>query len=328
MDRDILDALRVAQAKLEDEDAYDIEKALRFLKLIDKIPPLEKRLRQPLEDLLENPPKEDTSLIVIYETNLVKGEIVAAGTDTLKNMPLTRLQPIHFKKTLLGKSQEESERTKEEMEKSLEIWASTRKEQSRLPMPLSASKNQFRSELIMGKALLTLSPVPWKETAESKEQYNAIKSIIAKKKEFPASSPEQKEIKTHWDRLESAHECCKQLHGKGWLHHDLHLQNILVETETNQGFLIDFETSEPSEFFPGKNPNPEDLKAWEETKAADLRYPIIEGYLTQQISQEKFKGEFADLCRKYGPVLTPGYLKQIFQETKLPSKSKIGPEMS
>jgi hypothetical protein len=320
MDPELLNALRKAQLKLEDPQNYDLKKAEKFLKLIDKVPPLETRLRTPLEELLKNPPEEDTSLIVIYDTGLVRGEIVAAGKKTLRQFPLTQKQPIHFRKTLMGAAHADGERTKEELEKSLKLWAQLDEEGgARIPMPLGAHGSTFRSELIMGKALLTLTPIHWEESLEPKQKDSFLKELRAVTQ--PKTPNEKNDIKTHWKRLESIHQTTEQLHKLGWLHLDCHRQNMLVENGTNQGFLIDFETSEPSEKFAGPNATPAEREAWEKAKNSDLYYLIVEGYITMQGLQPPPPSPFGKLCAKMGPLIAPPYIRQAIQTLKKEANS-------
>jgi hypothetical protein len=219
---------------------YDPQKALEFLMLLEK-----KYEKKPeaknLEKLLENPPKEDTTLYVIYKTPFVLGEIVLAGKDTQKQFPLCRFHPVHFKKTYLQKIDPEETDPKHEFlcSKMVKAHFEDLDAGDQVPTPLGCSPQTFRSELIEGKTLGTLSPLtPHLESQEITTQITEYKK-------------QGQSILPLWEGLETLNKTTNQLHSGGMLHKDLHRENMmLVPTETGfEGRIIDFETVEEDERF-------------------------------------------------------------------------------
>jgi hypothetical protein len=217
------------------------EQILEFLEILS-----EKHKTHPsiqnLKALLENPPDQDTKLQTIYKTPFVSGDIVLAGTDTRKKHPLTHFHPIHFKKSYLQKlSRWETSPTHEALQ-SQHIWEHFQESSHNActPMPLGASSLTYRSQLLTAKSLGSISPVshPF-SLAQTPQQ------ILHAKKH-------NENIQTIWAGLEELNNAIDTLHCGGFLHHDLHRENLLLQLHSNKTptpHIIDFETSEEDDRF-------------------------------------------------------------------------------
>jgi hypothetical protein len=217
---------------------YDAQAALLFLRTLEAENNGNKACKN-LEKLLEEPPQDDTTLHIIYKTPYVLGEIVVAGKKTRKMHPLCSFHPIHFKKTYLKAMSRWETDTKHEATQSHKVWShfeesSTQTTRAKVPLPLASSPTTFRSQLLTGKSLGALSPV--RHTGKTED---TLKQIVDAKKNFGS-------IKTLWEGLESLNEVVDTLHNGGFLHNDLHKENLLLCEEGGKlhGAIIDFETTE------------------------------------------------------------------------------------
>jgi hypothetical protein len=227
---------------------YDPDAALKFLKILesDAQRPTQKngKAKENLKKLLDNPPEEDTTLHVIYKTPYVLGEIVLSGKKTIQTHPLCKFYPIHFKKTYLQKLSRWETNPVHEATQSHKVWKHFQESGSTdgitnkpsVPLPLGSSPTTFRSQLLDAKSLGSLNPVNSNASPEE-----IVKQIRSARKSGGSLLP-------LWHAIESLNECVIALHNGGFLHNDLHKENLLVrEGEPPQeasGCIIDFETTE------------------------------------------------------------------------------------
>lgn len=232
---------------------YDPNAALKFLKILESDTTNKKTqiARKNLESLLNNPPNEDTTLHVIYKTPYVLGEIVLSGKNTISKHPLCQFYPIHFKKTYLKELSRWETNPAHEARQSHRIWKHFQSEganqnlleqnqpKSRVPLPLGSTPSSYRSQLLEAKSVGALSPV--NSNAPCQE---LLKQIL----DFRKS---QGSLLNLWKGIESLNQSIDLLHQGGFLHNDLHKENLLIHEGESmpQGCLIDFETSEEDERF-------------------------------------------------------------------------------
>jgi hypothetical protein len=240
---------------------YNPSRALDFLKSLEKKQRTGKEIKsvENLEKLVKSPKEEDTTLHIIYQTPFVKGEIVIAGKKTRRENPSTQLFPIHFKKTYLQKLSRWETSPQHESKMTYLVWKHFQEVQgenidnktgsepeSLAPMPLGSNDKEltFRSELIEGKSIGALMPF-----SKTTEINTLTEQILEARKNFGS-------IKETWGGLEEANEVANCLHAGGFLHNDLHRENILLrKTKGSNGedkfkaTIIDFETTEEDERF-------------------------------------------------------------------------------
>lgn len=258
---------------------YDPNAALKFLKVLEAEGNKEAKAiaSKNLKQLLKVPPDQDTTLHVIYKTPYVLGEIVLSGKNTTKTHPLCKFYPIHFKKTYLKAMSRWETSPNHEAKQSHKIWnhfQECQKEpsdgtKSIIPLPLGSSPSTYRSQLLEAKSLGALSPV--NSNADPDE---LSKQIIDAKKNFGS-------VLKLWDGIESLNKCVDTLHEGGFLHNDLHKENLLLREDNNmlEGCLIDFETSEEDSRF--------NTLEWAATKTNDKRYLLKEACLIFLCSETK-----------------------------------------
>jgi hypothetical protein len=264
---------------------YDPNAALNFLRILEgenkEKPPGTAIAKKNLKALLENPPKEDTTLHIIYKTPYVLGEIVLAGKKTSQDHPLCQFYPIHFKKTYLKEISRWETSPAHEAKQSHKIWQhfqesiTQNQDESKptIPLPLGGSPNTYRSQLLEAKSLGSMSPV----------NSNATPQEICK--QIAVSRKNLNSIESLWAGIESLNQKVATLHKGGFLHNDLHKENLLIrETEGKlEGCLIDFETSEEDPRF--------DTLDWEQATKNDKRHLLKEACLillcAPQLEQKK-----------------------------------------
>ena len=226
---------------------YNPQKAIEFLQLLkEKYKDFPEKKN--IEKILENPPKEDTTLHVIYKTPFILGEIVLAGKTTRETFPIINKFPVHFKKTILPsygsitvKGSDANPQKEKEISKI--VWDHFQEidKNTLIPRPLGHSRSTYRSELIEAKTLGAITPI---------NNSNDPKDIAEQIQEAKLSHTTS-ELKELWDGLEKLNEEIGKLHSGGLLHNDLHRENMmLVRTEKETiATLIDFETTEEDERF-------------------------------------------------------------------------------
>lgn len=255
---------------------YDPDAALKFLKILETEGHQNAKqiAAQNLENLLKDPPNEDATLHVIYKTPYVLGEIVLSGKRTRETHPLCKLYPIHFKKTYLKEMSRWETNPSHEATQSHKIWKhfqesqqnTTEETKPTVPLPLGSSSSTYRSQLLEAKSLGALSPI---NSNASQEELS--KQILSALKTFGSVLP-------LWKGLEGLNQKVATLHEGGFLHNDLHKENLLLRQEDNSdnnhtlgGCLIDFETSEEDERF--------NTLEWNNATKNDKRYLLKEACL-------------------------------------------------
>jgi len=291
------DLNRVLQADLG--KTYDPLEALKFLQLLESQTINHRVKSKKLGDLLEDPPEEDTVLNAVYKTPYVLGEIVLSGKKTRKRHPLCDFHPIHFRKTYLKDFSRWETNPLHEAQQSHKVWThfqeieedqqedhfpveekrgksslssrecgnSTQRTppstptRTKVPLPLGACPKTFRSQIIVGKSLGAISPV-----RNNGNPNTTLKQILeARKHPFT--------IKKLWQGLVSLNYTVDLLHQGGFLHNDLHKENLLLQDIDGEllGSLIDFETTQEDELF--------NTSQWEQERIKDKRDLLREACL-------------------------------------------------
>jgi hypothetical protein len=252
------DLTRVLQADLGKN--YDPLEALKFLKILEKeTNPIS---AENLSRLLDEPPETDIPLQVIYKTPYVLGEVVLSGQNTRKKHPLCNYHPVHFKKTYLQKFSRWETNPLHEAKQSHKVWVhfqetedasdnlltnTTQNNATRtpVPLPLGACSDSFRSQIIVGKSLGSLSPI--RHTGDANA---TLKQILEARKIFQSHKQQDYPMRL-WDGLVSLDKVVNNLHTGGFLHNDLHKENLLLQDINGKyiGSIIDFETTEENELF-------------------------------------------------------------------------------
>lgn len=270
---------------------YDPNAALNFLKLLEAQTGNEKQkvAKKNLKSLIENPPKNDTCLHIIYKTPYVLGEIVLAGKETLQSHPLCKYYPIHFKKTYLSSLSRWETNPSHEARQSHKIWQHFESEnkvdtsdpkapQSEsgpvpvpvpVPLPLGSNATTYRSQLLEAKSLGSLNPVNSNGT-----QDEIVKQILFAKRQKTS-------LKKLWSGIEDLNQKINTLHSGGFLHNDLHKENLLLReyNDSMLGAIIDFETSEEDDRF--------QTLEWAEASKTDKRDFLKESCLIFLCSPQK-----------------------------------------
>ena len=279
---------------------YDPDAALRFLDILKETSKHSElaQNKKNLEHLLENPPEEDTPLHIIYQTPYVLGEVVLAGKKTRQNHPLAQFYPIHFKKTYLKKMSRWETSPTHEAQQSHKVWKHFEEEanmpkanqQPHVPLPIGGDAMTYRSQLLEAKSLGALSPINSNGSPQE-----ILKQILKAKKDYGS-------VKKLWTGLESLNDQINTLHSGGFLHNDLHKENLMINEmgETPIGCLIDFETTEEDERF--------NTLEWQTATKDDKRYFLKESCLiflcaniTEQkqiLETSKFKKELIEFLKK------------------------------
>jgi serine/threonine protein kinase len=237
MNTSVIDFLKEIQETWAGTESQ--EEILEFLQILSE-KNKETAPAENLRKLIENPPEEDTKLQNIYKTPFVSGDIVLAGSETRKIHPLTHLNPIHFKKSYLQKLSRWETTATHEAIISQHIWDHFQQLGTSgypTPLPLGATSYTYRSQLLPAKTLGSLSPISLPLCPN-----NTLRQILAAKQ-----YPEQ--FLPLWKKLEELNALIDLFHQGGFLHHDLHRENLMVEEENKTHHLIDFETSEEDERF-------------------------------------------------------------------------------
>jgi len=176
------------------------------------------------EDFLKyisKPQEEDIICRQIFENQSVRCELVIAGKETRKAFPLANEFPIHVLKTNMGDMEYDARK-----EFSLTLLLAT--EAPGLgPMPIGFTNKTFRSEFINGQTIRSLSaPFPiYKVKGDTKEP----------------KKPSKEDLTSIWQAAEKTYLQAKELHESGFTHGDLHMDNVIIDTNGNAK-LIDFET--------------------------------------------------------------------------------------
>jgi hypothetical protein len=282
---------------------YDPLDALRFLRILESKTKCLTKSVENLEDILNNPPTKDTRLQTIYRTPYVLGEVVLAGTETRTTHPLCNYHIIHFKKTYLQKLSRWETNPLHEAQQSHKVWLHFQEEaytdtgqqyqkvskesetlkgnlggesneqnhvtRARVPLPLGASPTTFRSQIIVGKTLASLSPVK-----HAGNPSTTLKQILQAKKSYGP-------ITKLWEGLTSLNKTTNILHKGGFLHNDLHRENLFLQEIDGhlKGSLIDFETTEEDELFQSSQ--------WDEETKRDKKDLIKESCLIYLCANSK-----------------------------------------
>ncbi len=184
------------------------------------------QLAEEYEHLLKKPQEKDYVLHTIFvktvnEQPLKQADLVIAGNQTLKDVPLARDYPVHFRKTYYPQSFFADPK--------IEFETTARaSELLQMPGPVGYSSNIFRNSYIPGKTYNRLTP--FGATPEDRNIHIA------------SDTPEAQLIGL-WKLLEDVYQQIDLLHKQRFAHGDLQLQNILVCPSPLKAFLIDFEVA-------------------------------------------------------------------------------------
>jgi len=299
------------QADLKED--YNTEAALNFLKALVKSTEehnkKKEKAQKNLRSLFQNPPAEDTTLHVIYKTPYVMGEIVLAGTKTRQKNPLCDANPIHFKKTYL-KNMSRWETSPHHVARQTQmIWEHFQESHpwkgghARIPRPLGASPESFRSTLLEARSLGALSPI--NPHGDAKETANQILQARTTEK--------HSHIAKLWEGLENLDLQTDNLHSGGFLHKDLHRENLMLRESDGkyEGCLIDFETSEEDERFG----TPEWVKACQEDKRHLHREASLIFLCGTELERQKIAASGSSLSQAVARELQTDPLLILVQKT-------------
>jgi serine/threonine protein kinase len=174
----------------------------------------------------------DTVIANVYRyldhrrNTVTRGEIVVPGTETKRDYPKTAKLPFHFKKTFTPASApvKRGETPEIEFIKTLQIHAVLA---NHVPEPLGYSEWVYRSAVVLGQTLNALSP------------FADLSYEDAVQLHLPPET-----LREHAASLIRGCELVKNLHEKGFIHGDLHLDN-LMRGEDEKMMLIDLAASSP-----------------------------------------------------------------------------------
>lgn len=155
---------------------------------------------------------------------VTRGEIVVPGAQTKRDFPKTAKLPFHFKKTFTPASAPVKRGETPEMEftKTLQIHAVLA---NHVPEPLGYSDWIYRGAVVFGQTLNALSPFADLSYEDALELH------------LPPQT-----LHEHAASLIRGCELVKNLHEKGFIHGDLHLDNIM-RGENDTMMLIDLAAS-------------------------------------------------------------------------------------
>jgi len=158
-------------------------------------------------------PAKDEVLAVLYDNGAIRGEMVLTGRETIDRFPAAAKFQLHFRKTNL------SDLGYHPTEEYQHLRVLGSEAPGIAPVALGHTQCILLTEFIPGKSLLALSPFS-----------------------FPRANPGKiANPGGLWAAAQAAYDAAEELHGAGWVHGDLHLDNILITGE-GKARIIDFES--------------------------------------------------------------------------------------
>jgi hypothetical protein len=235
------------------------------------------RLAMEFRHLIERPPRRDFSVRTItrreaHGTPLMAAEIVIAGEDVRRELPLAATYPLHFKKTyyparLHGDPKVEYDR---QLDASRLISVTP---------PIGSSHDTFRACMIPGSPLSTL--LPFQTEPEDRNLRHARDLAL------PAAIG-------LWRLTELVYDDLVKLHAGGLAHGDAELHNFVVCPAPLETVVVDFEAAVLKDAL--------DADGWEKRKQLDLD-PLLRLAALLQCSLGAQPGELAERCASRMPAL-------------------------
>jgi hypothetical protein len=235
------------------------------------------RLAMEYRHLIEKPPRRDFSVRTITRreangTPLMAAEIVIAGEEARRELPLAATYPLHFKKTyyparLHGDPKVEYDR---QLDASRLI--------SVMP-PIGSSHDTFRACMIPGFPLSTL--LPFQTEPEDRNLRHARDLAL------PAAIG-------LWRLTELVYEDLVKLHAGGLAHGDAELHNFVVCPAPLEPVVVDFDAAVLKDALVADG--------WEKRKELDLD-PLLRLAALLQCKLGAQPGELAERCLARMPAL-------------------------
>jgi len=184
-----------------------------------------------LTEYLRNPPNDDVVVRTLYKSPddyfMVEASIVVCSASERSQSLGARKRPVHFRKTIKTSAPDAGPRT--EFDKARELY---KKMPSVVPEPISCDEHEIRSEYIPGISLRCL----------------AIKFGLATPLKgdgpFKKRPPGEFDLHSLWRHAEQASSSLEQFHKNGYIHGNLHLENIIIAP--GRAVLVDLKTARPS----------------------------------------------------------------------------------
>ena len=195
-----------------------------------------------ISNLIKHPPKSDVVIRTIYKSLddyfMIEASLVVCSGEVRRRNPAAQKRPVQFLKTARvsvreGASQGEYERAKMLFEKFPDI----------IPEPILGAENEFRSEYIPGVTLRCLAL-----------RFGLSKPMTGDMP-FKPRVPSEDDLGSLFRHANQVAESLKRLHEFGYIHGDLHLENVLIAP--GRAVLVDLETVRESR---GKEDEENDFK--------------------------------------------------------------------
>jgi len=170
---------------------------------------------------------EDLVLFSIWDSKDVSVDVVIPGDKTIKSMPDTQEYGIHCRKTFKHPSRRERTRTtpEEEFQQAQNVFDRLSLSNERLmAQPLGFDETTFRSRLIPGKNLSSLSPFSGGNFFARVSHFSMAEALL------------------YYDAIESTLDSIYTMNSHGVVHNDLTLDNAIF-ADGSVGF-IDFSESD------------------------------------------------------------------------------------
>jgi len=184
-----------------------------------------------LSRLIEHPPKEDFLIRTVYKSPetffRVVASVVICSEETRRAFPAAKKHPVQFKKTAENNVHAAGPRGEYEHAKILH-----KKAPGRVPEPIACGEKEYRSEYVPGITLRCL--------AIRFGLSRPLKTDIP----FTPRTPTEGDLAALWHHAEQATESLRQVHQAGYIHGDLHLENIIIAP--GRAVLVDLETARKS----------------------------------------------------------------------------------
>lgn len=235
------------------------------------------RLAAEYRTLIEKPPRRDFSVRTItrreaHGTPLMAAEIVIAGEEARRELPLAATYPLHFKKTyyparIHGDPKVEYDR---QLDASRMISVTP---------PIGSSHDTFRACMIPGVPLTAL--LPFQTEPEERNLHHARELAFAAAIGL-------------WRLAELTYRDLTTLHRGGLAHGDAELHNFVVCSAPLEIVVVDFEAAVLKETF--------DDAGWEKRQRDDLA-PLLRLAALLQCSLGTQPGELGETSRERLPTL-------------------------
>jgi len=215
---------------------------------------------------MKKPPASDQILQVVYDNGVIRGERVRAGADTIAAFPSVAEFAEHFRKTNLSDLRY---RPRDEFAKLSLLHEEC---EGIAPRPLGVTQTTLLQEFVDGKTLMTHNPFVPTRGVSPVTGFTRLPDL--------------------WNMAEGAYAEVQKLHEAGFVHGDMHLDNVVIQ-KSGKARLIDFESL--------RQPQSED----EFTE--DLEQIVAFGALISRAGHTPGPGEFGLAVRRAPvPMHLPG----------------------